>query len=757
MTQRAARAGDPDFDGVVQPLRTRDIVRRAFDDERTQFFCWAPVFLGAGIAAYFSLPSEPTLAAACAPFAVACAAAVAARRGTLFSAAMIALMLAAAGVALAKLRVDAVAAPVLSKQLRNAEVSGVVLRAEQRGKRGQRITIDVQSLRGLDASQRPARVRIRTMTDAVKVAPGDRVRIKAVLAPPAKPALPGAFDYARTAWFERVGGVGYTFSAPVIESRGRPENLQDRARQWIEATRSEIARRVKAALPGEVGAIATALITGERGGISDATNEAFKDSGLFHILSISGLHMVVMAGAVFYLTRLLLAASPAVALRLPVKKIAALLGIAASVFYLALSGAAFATVRAATMISIMFIAVLLDRPALAMRNVALAAFVILAIYPESLFDAGFQMSFAAVTALVAVYELLRRRLRRRDPPHPLLRAGGFFGGIIASTLIASVAVAPFAAYHFHQSQQFAVLANLLAIPVCNFVVMPMALMALLLMPFGLEWLALWPMGKGIEAMTWCAEAVAALPGAVGAIPAMPALSFGLFATGGLWLALWRTRQRIFGLAAIAAGLAIAPTLQRPDILVARDGRLVAMRIADGRLSALPARQTRFELERWLQHDGDGREAKDAQRGDGFICDGASCVADVKGILLAAPRRPSALADDCARADLLVLTTPVPKGCDKPRVLDLFQSWRDFGYAIYIEPGEGGANVRIETVASRRGDRPWSRSTALPKPRIEPQSASAIKRSAPAVAHIDDDFPAAEPRAEIEDDRFEQDQ
>jgi competence protein ComEC len=728
-------------------------LRSAFDGERAQFFCWAPVCLGAGIAAYFSLPNEPSLAAASALFAIALTAALLSRRGTLASAAMMALTLAATGFALAKLRVQSVAAPVLSKQMRSVDVTGVVLRAERRGKRGQRITLAVEQLGRLPAHERPARVRIRMMTDAVSVAPGDRVRLAANLAPPAKPALPGAFDYARTAWFEQIGGVGYTFSKPEVERGAGAVGWRDSALQRIETARTAIATRVKAALPGEIGAIATALITGERGGISDATNEAFKDSGLFHILSISGLHMVVMAGAVFYSIRLLLAAAPPLALRLPVKKIAAAAGIAAALVYLALSGAAFATVRAATMITIMFAAVLLDRPALAMRNVALAALIILALYPESLFDAGFQMSFAAVTALVAAYEALRQRMRRRDAPHPLARVGGFFGDIVASTLIASVAVAPFAAYHFHQSQQYAVLANLIAIPICNLIVMPMALLALVLMPFGHEGLALWPMGKGIEAMTWCAETVGALPGAVGAIPAIPTLSFGLFAIGGLWIVLWRTRQRLLGLTAIAAGLAIAPTLPRPDILVARDGKLVAMRMPDGRLSALPARQTRFELERWLQHDGDAREAKEAQRGEGFNCDGVSCVADVKGVLLAAPQRPAALIDDCARADLVILSTPAPKGCDKARVLDLFGSWRDLGYAIYIEPGDGAAAMRIETVAERRGNRPWSVTSVerpLPKPRIAPGPAKSPMRDRSS-ANSDGDAPPIEPRAEIEED------
>ncbi len=519
---------------------------------------------------------------AVAPLAMAFIAKLSARRGTLLSAALTGFVLACGGFALAKMRVDTVAAPVLTKQWRNVEVVGIVTRAEQRGERGQRLTIAVELLGALSESERPARVRIRTMARGPTVAPGDRVRIKATLAPPAKPAIPGGFDYARTAWFERLGGVGYAFSAPVVEPAAAPPGLIESIGREIEGARTAIGARIRAALPGEVGAIATAMITGERGGISAETNEAFKDFGLFHILSISGLHMVVMAGAVFYLVRLLLAAIPAIALNLPIKKIAAVAGILAALGYLALSGAAFATVRAAVMITIMFVAVLVDRPALAMRNVALSALVILVIYPESLFDAGFQMSFAAVTTLVAAYEGVNRVMRRRDAPHPLSRVALFFGGIVASTLIASVAVAPFAAYHFHQSQQYAVIANLIAIPICNLVVMPAALLALVLMPFGLESLALWPMGKGIEAIAWCAKAVGELPGAVGRIPAIPTLSFALMATGGLWIALWRTRQRALGFAAIAAGLALAPTAPRPDVLIARNGELIAVRLPDGR-------------------------------------------------------------------------------------------------------------------------------------------------------------------------------
>ena len=619
----------------------------------------------------------------------------------------------------------------------------------------------VEELAGLPAAKRPHTVRVRTMSGKAVVAPGDRVRLTAALAPPAKPAIPGGFDFARSAWFDRLGGVGYTFAAPVIEPPPGTQSFTDMWARAIERLRQAISTRIRAALPDEKGAIAAALITGERGGITTETNDAYRSSGLFHILSISGLHMVIMAGAVFFSVRLLLAAIPAIALRYPIKKWAAAAGIAGALGYLAISGGAFATVRSALMIVVIFGAVLLDRPALALRNVALSAFVILALYPESLFDAGFQMSFAAVTGLVATYEEVRRRMGRRSEPHPILRVLMFFGGIVFSTLIASVAVAPFAAYHFHQSQQYAVLANLVAIPICNLVVMPAALAALVLMPFGLEGLALWPMGKGIDAMTWCANFVAKLPGAVGHIPAIPHLAFMLLVAGGLWLALWQSRLRLLGGGLVLAGVALAPLLARPDILIARNGDLVALRGADGLLSALPARQSKYELERWLEHDGDARKAAEVQRGSAFSCDGIGCIATVKGARIAVSRHPAAIADDCAAARVIVLNEPAPSSCgagrsgrsagtldaapaaggaagaavggvaDAHTVIDFFDVWREGTHALYVEPdmANGGApRIRVDTVAAHRGDRPWApliakrqalrgSTKSLPRPRL----------------------------------------
>lgn len=533
--------------------------------------------------------------------------------------------------------------------------------------------------------------------------------------------------------------------------------MQSRTSAAIARVRQAIGARIVAALPGEVGGIANALITGERGGISEATNDAFRDSGLYHILSISGLHMVIMAGAVFFIVRLLLAAFPSIALHYPIKKWAAAAAAIAALGYLLISGSAFATVRSYVMISIMFLAVLVDRPALALRNVALAALIILVLYPESLLDVGFQMSFAAVVALISAYGWVNARRRhaagwRRNV---IGRTALFFGGIVLSTIVAGVAVAPFAAYHFHTSQQFAVLANLITIPVCNLIVMPAALLALVLMPFGLEWIALAIMGAGIDIMVWCAKWTAALPGAVSHIRAIPLQSFLLMVAGGLWLTLWQTRWRGLGIIPIAAGLAIAPMLPRPDILVGRDGTLVALRNdADGRYTALASRSANFELKRWLEHDGDAREPRqatyNAKSPAAVKCDSVACNTPVKTQTVAVVRHPAALRDDCARADILILDIPRPLGCDRPATIVDFYGLRSAGtHALYVEDD---GKVHIETVAQYRGVRPWAPAPRLPQPRVIPNAEFKSRPAAPPA----DAATELRPETEGDDDpRFEQ--
>ncbi|HWE17318.1 MAG TPA: ComEC/Rec2 family competence protein [Hyphomicrobiaceae bacterium] len=701
-------------------------VARQLEAEQERWFLWLPVLFGSGIALYFALPTEPPALVALMPAVAALGLHLARPRTGLVGLITSALLAATLGIAVAKLRTEWVRAPVLQgslqSQTRPIDIYGHLELIEPRPGKGQRLTIRVTAMEKHEAHAWPARVRVVTRAENKAVRPGDAVRLKATLNPPPGPSLPGDYDFARAAWFQSLGAVGYADAAAEIDTNARSPPIALRLAAAVARVRQAIGGRILAALPGETGAIANALVTGERGGISEATNQAFRDSGLFHILSISGLHMVIMAGAVFLSIRLGLAAIPAIALRYPIKKWAAAGAMLGAFCYLMISGAAFATVRSYVMISIMFLAVLLDRPAIALRNVALAALAILLLWPESLLDAGFQMSFAAVVALVSTYEWLRLRDAQRDGPARrgwLGRGLLFLGGILTTTLVASLAVAPFGIYHFHNTQAFAMLANLLAIPICNLLVMPAALAALVAMPLGLEAVPLWVMGLGIEAMVWCAHTVSGLPGAVGRVPAIPTLAFALIVAGGLWCALWGMRWRLLGVVPIAAGLMLAPTGQRPDVLIGRGASLVAIRGPDGRLSAVAGRGSAYELARWLEHDGDGRPPTEAGKASAFRCDQQGCIAHVRGLRLAVSKSPAALRDDCTISAILVLTFPRPARC-RPAgpVIDIDDLAARGAHALTVKHGK----ALVETVADARGDRPWA--------------ATAGKPITPASAHVD---------------------
>ena len=522
-----------------------------------------------------------------------------------------------AGFGAAKLRTELVRAPVLVKPIRNAAVIGYIKRIENRADKSRRITVDVIDIEGLAPHWTPARVRIRLSPADTLFAPGSIVRIRARIAGPPSPAMPRGYDFARAAFYQGIGAVGFALSEPeLIETEhSPPRHIQLSA--TLQEFRGLIGHRIETALPGEVGVMANALMTGERSGISKTTNELYRDAGIFHILSISGLHMAIMGGAVFVALRFVLAAFPHIALHYPIKKWAALAAAVATFAYLLISGGAHPTVRSFIMILIMFVAIMLDRPAIALRNVALAALIILAVMPESLFNAGFQLSFAAVVALVSAYESHQAWNRRRrlqgyaePPPGPTMRfcrgVWLFMIGTAVTTIIAGVATAPFAAFHFHTSQQYSVLTNMLAIPVSNLIVMPAALAAFIAMPLGLETWPLHLMGIGIDLMSWSARQVVALPGAVIAVPAFPEQALQLMVAGGLWFCIWRRPWRWIGILVAIFGLYAATRGDRPAALIGKNGALVAVRDGTGRLAAMQARRASYEFQRWLEADGDRR-------------------------------------------------------------------------------------------------------------------------------------------------------
>ncbi|MCV0369376.1 ComEC/Rec2 family competence protein [Filomicrobium sp.] len=704
---------DEPSDVIAAPRRT-GLLRAPFawlsaqlEAERAAWFYWQPVAFGTGCALYFALPLEPAVWFFLAVSLAATVLIIMRPSATLLGSLIAFTGLAGLGLVVAKLRTEWVRAPVLQTQIGPVAVRGIVELIEPKAEGGERLTLRPLSVDKLTPNALPARIRVTTRNPTAGVSLGDQITLTANLSPPPRAALPGGYDFARYAWYRGIGAVGYSTSPPIVIEDGAPENLAQKLETWVARLRKHIGDRITAALPDERGAIATALITGERGGISDATNEIYRASGIYHILSISGLHMAIMGGSVFVALRFLFALFPSIALRFPIKKWAAVGAMFGAFGYLMISGGTFATVRAFLMITVMFSAMLLDRQAVALRNVAVAAFILLILFPESVIDPGFQMSFAAVIALVASYEAINQRFRAPSGPHRgvHMRFFYFFSGIVLSTIIASAAIAPFAIYHFHQNQHYAVLANLAVIPICNIVVMPAALTTLVLMPLGLETLPLIVMGYGIEAMTAAATWVAGLKGAVSLLPVVPNVAIALVAAGCLWLALMRYRWRLLGVLVIAAGIALAPTAERPALLVGGTGNLVLLRGADGFLNGLSSSRDEFELSRWLARDGDARRPADVTRAPALTCDGVGCVGAIDGKIVAITRHPAALRDDCRQAHILIVQGTRPRSCTQPQlIIDRSALEREGTHAVYLD--KSGA-LRVETVEGARGRRPWT--------------------------------------------------
>ena len=676
--------------------------------ERQRLFLWMPVLFGAGSGLYLTLPAEPVAWAAPAAASAFALAALALRRHTVPALALAALALLAAGVVAAAWRVERVRAPVLAGPVGPTEVSGRVVWVGA-GEGPQRYLLDRVHVEGLAPAETPARVRVsvqRTDPDAAAT-PGDWLTARAALRPPPAPAAPGAWDFARQAWFQRIGAVGFTYGAPVPIAA--PAGEGDSLLSLLSAVRHWVSGRLLARSEPSAGPFAAALLTGDRSAIEDSTLRALRDSGLAHLLAISGLHVGLVAGFIFFVTRALLALIEPLALRAPIKKwaaAAALLGVAA---YLLLSGMSVPTQRAFVMVGVVLLAIMLDRASISMRLIAWAALLVLAIAPESMLGPSFQMSFAAATALIATYEAARRPLARLAARGGLaLRPVVYGAGVALTSLVAGIATGPFAVYHFNRFADYGLLANLGAVPITGFWIMPWGMVALVLMPFGLEGLALAPMGWGIDAVVWIARTVAAQPGAVTLVPAMPAGALLAIAVGGLWLCLWRSRWRFLGLAVIGAGVLLAGLERRPDVLVDGDARVMAVRGEDGQLWISTRKRGRFVSDVWLRRDGqaevltwprDGAEAPAA----GLRCDTLGCIRRGGERTVAFVRDPRALDEDCRRADLVVSAVPTWDLCRGPEaVVDRFDLWRNGSHAIWLEPD----GARIESVAGVRGARPW---------------------------------------------------
>lgn len=680
-----------------------DGIGRDAASEQWRWPLWLPFALAAGSGGYFALLSEPPLWLAFLAASLALAAAIGAgiARPLLLK---IALALTAAilfGGATAKLRTHIVQAPIVTHRIGPVHLTARVIASERRGY-GSRIVLAPLPQDRLGAGT-PALVRLTVRAHSDVPAPGDWVTVLAILMPPPEPSLPGDYDFGRWAYYQQIGAVGYVYGSPKPVAPPRSPTFVETMRAQLEDLRGAMTARVRDVIPGRDGVISAALITGQRVDIDMADQIAFRDSGLMHVLSISGLHLALAGGFFFWTIRAFFALFPAIVLRHNIKKWAAVGALGGSTFYLLISGCEAPAVRSWVMLAIMFAAILVDRPALSMRSVALAAALIVFVTPENVLDPGCQMSFAAVIGLIALAEWSAAHRGEVARKGWLMRGWNYVEGVCVTSIIAGLATAPISIFHFDRASPYGILANLAALPVVGIVIMPGATAAMVLMPFGLDKWPLIIMGKGVAVMMAIAQWVADLPGAGVVVPGWPGWCVAAVMFGGHWIALWKTRWRWFGLLPIAIGTGFALMAVPPDLLVARDGRTVALRLGDGRLGFVAKPTDRYAAENWLRRAGDERKPQAAIGGAGLKCDGLGCIANARGWRIAVDLRAEALLEDCQTADVVISATAAHRFCQGPKlVIDRDDLWANGAYSVRL-----GTRLQVETVAGLRGKRPWS--------------------------------------------------
>ena len=669
---------------------------------------WVPVAFGVGIALYFAAEHEPVAWVGASTAAVMWCAAFLSRRQKWFPL-VVMIAAVAAGFAIAALKTARIAHVVLAKPVYGVALRGFVETHEER-ERTDRFVLRVVTMESPRSQVQLERVRLSVRKGAAPEV-GSFVELKARLQPPLQPLRPGSYDFGRDMYFQGIGASGFvTGSIKAVDPPAAP-GWRLRYAATMQGLRDAIDARIRTTLTGDARAIATALLTGRRDAISPEINDAMFVSGLGHVLSISGYHMAVVAGVVFFAVRALLALIPALTVTFPIKKWSAAAALAAALFYLLLSGAEVATQRSFFMTAVVLIAIMVDRRAITFRTLAVAAMIVLVAMPEALVHPSFQMSFAATLGLVALVQG-GMPILLATPDHSATARAALWGGreiamLALASLIACLATTPYAAFHFHRATPYGVLANLLAMPVVSVLVMPAGLLGLAAMPFGFDGVFWRLMDVGIQWMIVVTQWVAALPGAVGRIAAfgqgpLIAATFGIILLG-----LLRTPLRWAGAGMVVLAIGWALTVKPPDVLISGDGHSVAVRGRDGRLQLMRSTKDSFLLKEWLGADADARPPTDASLGDGVACDGAGCVtALADGRLVALALQPDAFADDCARTVLIVTSRQPPAGC-AAQVIDT-ESLRVTGAMALRRSGDGF----VATAIRPKGvDRPWSPAAA----------------------------------------------
>lgn len=683
----------------------------AFEADAFDLALVVPIFLGLGVILYFVAPEEPGLAGPATASLAAVAAAWAARGRRWLYIGFVCCAALGVGFSSAKLRTLAVAAPQLTKPL-TATMTATVLSVDRRARGGARLVLRPETIAGLAPEAMPALVRL-TSTGIDLPAPGDSVTLKALMRPPPPPTVPGGYDFARDAFFHGIGAVG--FVAGRIKPAERPVAMTagERFAAWLDRIRNALTERIVAIVPGEDGAVAASQVTGKRGLIPEDANTALRAAGLYHVVSISGLHMALFAGALFWLIRALLALSQRLALCLPLKALAAMLSLGPAAAYTIFSGAEVATVRSFFMSAIVLMAMALNRTAITRRNVALAAGLVLLTTPEQLLGPSFQMSFGAVAMLVAWYDQPRRPGSR--PPtsfagRVLSRFGVVVVGLMVTTIIASLATAPFSAFHFHRLTVQSLAANFMATPIVSLLIMPLALLALAAEPFGYGAPVWSAMGVAVSWFMAIARMVATWPGSEIVTPQFSSTALAAFSACLVLLAVLRSRLALVAVLPLSLGAALAVASPRPVAILGANGHAALARDGE-RLAVIADKRDAFNVREWLLAMGDARPPEDPTLAEGRRCDPEGCSVPLgHGRALELDRTMNAIDEDCGKVAILVTPLAAPARCAAAGVVvDRAAILAAGSIAIYEETSSFDAVPRWRVVAARPAgsDRPWA--------------------------------------------------
>lgn len=708
--------------GAFSPSRA---LRDVWALQRDRWILWGPVGVIAGAALWLTAARDPPFWLGLALLALGAAACTAllhwpsdrpegwgigARRALAGIAALAACV--GLGLAAAQTRAALVATPEFPTLAEPVLVEGWVASIDS-SDAGQRLRLLVRDIEGVDGPPRYVRVAV---PEAGLLAPGRAARCRAVLGPPSGPLAPGAYDFARRAWFERLGATGFGFGRCRPAAFAGPDDWLDRQRLWLAAARYDLSGAIQRAAPGRGGAIAAALVTGDRSPIDQQTNEALRDSGLGHLLSVSGIHMGVVGGLVFAMLLWTLSLISPIALRWPVKKLAALGALTALLAYLVVSGSSVPALRAFVMACVAFGAILLDRPAISMRGLALAALIVTLIFPEAVIEPGFQMSFAATMALVALFEMMKRAPHEPALPTPGPLIGTLqasvrgLGGVILISLVAGIATDPFAIYHFQRFSVYALPANLITAPIMSFLVAPAAAAAALLAPFGLADAALEVMASALDLVAAIGATFGGRPEALQALPMPPHAAFMLCVFAMMWACLWRGALRWFALAPFAASIGLY--LGAPAPIAAFDADLRAVFVRTGEPG-----------EPWRMIAGAGRSTYARDRIGAMLglapsrvarlstpeaCSENACVLNLAQHTLVLVRTEAGAADACVRGATVIARAPIEPAfaerCAPALIIDAESLQSAGGGFVYVD---------ADTLTVARADpghlaRPWSR-------------------------------------------------